>query len=148
MTGETLDESRKGIDAECNGLTVLPEHTEREFLGFARPGADRRSYSACFLSSLRRPFPERLTTALRGELRPCVSCGFCEEVCPARIMPHLIHRCLYQDDIEEAERARVDLCVRCGLCSYVCPSKIELRTEMITAQDRIAEELHTAETPA
>ena len=75
-------------------------------------------------------------------------CGACREVCPARIMPHLIHRCLYRDDLEEAERARVDLCVKCGLCAYVCPSKIELRSEMMTVQSRIAEELHVEETPA
>ena len=148
LTGESLDDARKGLDAECNGLTVLPEHAEREFLGFVRPGGDRRSYSDCFLSALRGPFTEPLTTALRGELRPCVSCGFCEEVCPARIMPHLIHRCLYRDDLEEAERARVDLCVKCGLCAYVCPSKIELRSEMMTAQTRIAQELHVEEAPA
>ena len=52
-----------------------------------RPGPDRGSYSKCFLSTLRRSFAERFTTALRGERRPCVSCGFCEEVCPAGIMP-------------------------------------------------------------
>lgn len=145
LTGETVSGSQKGLDVECSGLTVLPEHTEREFLGFARPGSDRRSYSACFLSALGKPFAERLTTALRGEVRPCVSCGYCEEVCPAQIMPHVIHRALYEDDLEEAERARADLCVRCGLCSYVCPSKIELRKEIVAAQERIAQELQVEE---
>ena len=148
LTGEALDPSSTGLDVECTGLTVLPEHTEREFLGFTRPGGDRRSYSACFLSALRKPFEEPLTTVVRGEARPCVSCGYCEEVCPAQIMPHVIHRLLYQDEIEEVERVRADLCVRCGLCSYVCPSKIELRKEIMTAQERMKEELHVEEATA
>ena len=84
---------------------------------------------------------EGLTTGLRGELRPCVACGYCQEVCPAGITPHLIHKSLYhQDDLEAAEQLRVDLCVRCGLCSFVCPSKIELTEQFISAQDALAVE--------
>ncbi len=141
LTGETLPPEQKGLDAECAGLTILPEHTEREFLGFTRPGRDRRSYSKCFLSALRAPFPERLTTGLRGERRACISCNFCEEVCPAGIMPHLIHKYLYQDALDDAERARLDLCVECGLCSFVCPSKIELRRQFSEAKESIGREL-------
>ena len=140
FTGNILPEETLGVDVECRGLTVLPEQKEREFLGFIRPGWDRDSYSNSFLSSLRKDFRERLTTALRGEGRPCVACNYCEEVCPAGIMPYLIHKYLYADLIEEAEQARVDLCVECGLCSYVCPSKIDLRTQLVEAKDLIAKE--------
>lgn len=142
LTGRDLNEEGcLGLDAECSGLTILSEPCEREFLGFVRHGTDRRSYSKCFLSALRNEFRERLTTSLRGELRACVACGYCEEVCPARIMPHLIHKSLYQDEIEEAERLGVKLCVRCGLCSYVCPSKIELRSQFIEALEAIGAEM-------
>ncbi len=136
---------RLGLDAECEGLTLLPEHTVREFLGFMRPGLFRRSYSRCFLSSLRPAFAERFNTALRGEKRACVSCGFCEEVCPAGIMPSLIHKYLYQDAIEDAEKARLDLCIECGLCSFVCPSKIELCTQFVDAKKGIQREFETEE---
>ena len=44
-------------------------------------------------------------------------------------MPHLIHKYIYADKIEEIIRSRVDLCVQCGLCSFICTSKIELREE-------------------
>jgi len=145
LTGEAVSPEGTGLDAECQGLTVLEEHEGREFLGFMRPGLDRRSYSNCFLGALRPRRRERLTTALRGERRACVACNFCEEVCPAGIMPHLIHKYLYQDALEEAERARVDLCVDCGLCSFVCPSKIELAAEMRQARDAIRRELHAGE---
>lgn len=140
LRGNILSEEAQGVDVECRGITVLPELVDREFLGFVRPGWDRDSYSGCFLSSLRKDFREGMTTALRGEGRPCVACNFCEEVCPAGIMPYLIHKRLYADLIEEAEQARVDLCIECGLCSYVCPSKIDLRTQFVEAKGLIAKE--------
>lgn len=142
MTGRTIDPEQLGVGAECDGLTVIPEHTEREFMEFVRPGWGRASYSNCFMSLLRSPFRESFTTALRGERRPCVSCGACEEVCPAGIMPHLIHKCLYRDALEEAELIRIDLCVNCGLCSFVCPSKIDLAREFIDGREIIQRELH------
>ncbi|MBI5725088.1 MAG: 4Fe-4S dicluster domain-containing protein [Planctomycetes bacterium] len=126
LSGQEIAPDQAGLDCECLGITALGEQTEREFLAFVRPGAGRWSYSRCFLSALRRPMPERMTTAIRGEHRPCVSCGFCEEICPAGIMPHLLHKLLYQDDLEAAIKVRLDLCVACGLCSFVCPSKIDL----------------------
>ena len=129
-----------GLDTECDGLTIIPEQTEKEVLPFVRPGWGRRSYSNCFLSALRRDFHERLTTALRGERRPCISCNFCEEVCPAGIMPHLIHKYLYQGALEETGQIGLHLCVRCGLCSYVCPSKIDLRKQFIDAQEALQSE--------
>ncbi len=110
-----------------------------------RPGADRNSYSNCFLSSVWGEVEESLTTALRGEKRPCVSCNYCSEVCPVDIRPQQIHKYLYNDALEEVESARVDLCIGCGLCSYVCPSKIELRSQMLDAQEQVRRELHPEE---
>jgi Na+-transporting NADH:ubiquinone oxidoreductase subunit A len=148
LTGRTMPPEQMGLDVECEGLTVVPEHAAREFLGFARPGWDRRSYGKSFVSLFRKPFAEALTTALRGERRACIACGFCEEVCPARIIPHVIHKYLYQDELEEAEKAGLRLCVRCGLCSFVCPSKIELREQLVEAQETVRTELQAAEAEA
>lgn len=145
LTGLTVEDSQKGLDSECTGLTVMIEQTERELLGFARPGADRGSYSKCFTSALRKAFRERFTTGLRGEPRPCVACGFCEEVCPAGIMPHLIHKTLFQGELEDVEQVRVDLCVDCGMCSFVCPSKIDLSKQFLDTKKAIKEELHVEE---
>ena len=144
LTGEQWPEGRVGLDAECSSLTVLPDDPPREFLGFARAGWDRQSVHRCYLSRLRKPFAEELTTRLRGERRACVACSACEEVCPAGIRPHLIHKYLYEDALEEAEAARIDLCVECGLCSYVCPSKIELLEQFREAKVAIARELAEA----
>jgi Na(+)-translocating NADH:ubiquinone oxidoreductase A subunit len=152
FTGKMFTEKNLGLCAEATGITILPEHTEREFLGWLRPGFDRSSYSNTFLSCLCGKFTskcgkfaEDFTTTIRGEVRPCISCNFCEEVCPAGIMPHLIHKYIYSDMIEEVDTARVDLCIECGLCSFVCPSKIELRQQFIDAKVVIEEEKAEAE---
>ena len=149
LTGRKIGQEQQGVDAECDGLTVVPEAVGKDVLGWIRPGTDRRSYSRCFASVLRPNGPtETMTTATRGERRACISCNFCEEVCPANIMPHLIHKYLHQDMLEEVEAVGVDLCVECGLCSYVCPSKIELRQQFIEAKEVVRQELHTEEVEA
>jgi Na(+)-translocating NADH:ubiquinone oxidoreductase A subunit len=140
LTGEPIPDNQQGLDTECTSLTILPEPASRELLGWIRPGRSRRSYSHGFVGNLRRVFAERFTTALRGERRPCVSCGFCEQVCPAGIMPQVIHKYLHQDLLDDVEAAGADLCVECGLCSYVCPSKIELRRQIIDAKEAIRRE--------
>jgi Na+-transporting NADH:ubiquinone oxidoreductase subunit A len=140
LTGVPVSDKILGLETECMGLTILPELKEREMLGFARPGWDRHSYSSCFLSSVRAEFLERLTTAVRGEGRPCIGCGYCEDVCPAGIMPYQLHKYLYSDLLEEVDQAGLRLCVECGLCSFVCPSKIELREQFIEAKRVIEQE--------
>jgi Na+-transporting NADH:ubiquinone oxidoreductase subunit A len=145
LNGQTVDEHQLGIGVESTGLTVLLEPTRRELWGFVRTGLDRISYSNCFMSLLRPRYVERLTTAVRGEHRPCIGCGFCEEVCPAGIMPHWIHKLAYQDALEEIDRCASHKCVACGLCSYVCPSKLDLRREILEANEAIRRDLRVAE---
>jgi len=144
FSGQLLDGSMQGIAAECRGITLVPENRKREFLAFVRPGFDRQSYSRGFLSALCSRFPERVTNLVRGEVRPCVSCNFCEEVCPAGIIPHRLHKLIYQDEIDEIERSRIDLCIECGLCSFVCPSKIELTHEFREMKQTIVKEKASA----
>ena len=141
LTGTQITEDQAGIDTECSGLTVLETPTVREMFGWLRPGGDRRSFSKCFTSTLKGEFDENLSTSLRGEGRPCVACGQCVTVCPAGIMPNAIHKYLFSDELEQAQRLRTDLCAECGLCSYICPSKIDLYDELVRAKVRIAEEL-------
>jgi Na+-transporting NADH:ubiquinone oxidoreductase subunit A len=145
LNGQAIGDQQLGISVESAGLTVLLEPTRRELWGFVRTGLDRISYSNCFASLFRPRYVEPLTTALRGEHRPCIGCGFCEELCPAGIMPHWIHKLAYQDALEEIDRSGSHKCVACGLCSYVCPSKLDLRREILDANEAIRRDLHTAE---
>ncbi len=125
LTGRAQDATQKGLDAQCVALTLLQENSEREVLAFAQAGLNKHSYSRTFASVFQPLFREKYTTAMRGEARPCLFCGACEEVCPAGLIPHVIYRYLKNDRPEDALRVGLNQCVECGLCSYVCLSKIE-----------------------
>ena len=57
---------------------------------------------------------------------PCIRCGWCGDLCPARL-----HVAALNDDFELARPERalrrgVRACVGCGTCSYVCPAHLPL----------------------
>jgi ferredoxin len=61
-------------------------------------------------------------------------------------MQHWIHKLAYQDALEEIDRCAPHRCIGCGLCSYVCPSKLDLRREILEANEKTRRELHAVET--
>lgn len=86
--------------------------------------------------------------AHRASRYPCVNCGECVRICPARIQVNLLIRYLEAGKYEEAADA-YDLlsCVECGLCSFVCVSKIPIGQYIALgkhelARMRAAEALH------
>lgn len=61
---------------------------------------------------------------------PCINCGRCLEVCPARLEPTRLAVMAEHND-EEAFKANYGLeCVECGCCSYICPAKRPLTQEI------------------
>jgi len=127
-------------DLAC--VTVLYENTARRLLAFMRPGPRQDSHGNLFLAKLFRWLPLKGDTNIHGEHRPCINCGWCEEVCPAGIIPDLIWKCLGVDATEEAEAIRLMDCIECGLCSYVCPSKISLYEDLVRGKEAARKELH------
>ncbi|MFQ5841189.1 MAG: electron transport complex subunit RsxC [Thermodesulfobacteriota bacterium] len=61
-----------------------------------------------------------------GVAHPCIRCGSCVRVCPARLTPTALGVFAQRDMFEEAERYDVMDCIECGCCNYVCPAKIPL----------------------
>lgn len=120
-------------------ITVLTEQAQRQFLAFMRPGGGYDSYSYAFLSSY-LPSGARYDTNMHGELRPCIQCGYCEEVCPVSIVPHYLSKHIRQDICDGLEKLGIFECIDCGLCSYVCPSKIPLCDDIVKGKKRLIEE--------
>lgn len=56
---------------------------------------------------------------------PCIKCGKCVSVCPAKLSPVLIMENF--NNKKELIPLKPQKCVECGLCSYICPANILVR---------------------
>jgi Na+-translocating ferredoxin:NAD+ oxidoreductase RnfC subunit len=122
-------------------VTVLPEMTNPEMLGFLKPGKERHSYSNAFLSALVPGTSNENDTGIHGEDRPCICCNYCAEVCPRDLQPYQLSKLIRIEEIEEANQVRLTACIECGLCNYVCPSKILLLEDIRKGKQMLAEEM-------
>ncbi|MCG8465938.1 MAG: electron transport complex subunit RsxC [Xanthomonadales bacterium] len=61
----------------------------------------------------------------QGEL-PCINCGFCVRVCPARLLPQELHWAVRSQQLDRARDYGLMDCIECGCCDQVCPSHIAL----------------------
>lgn len=58
-----------------------------------------------------------------SEIRPCIRCGRCGEVCPMYLTPNRICAFINNDLIERSREVGLMDCIECGACAYICPSK-------------------------
>ena len=127
------------IEPPARAVTAVPEHTHREFVGFMMPGVDKDSFSYGFLSKLLPGLQKPVHAGLRGQLRYCISCSYCEWICPADLNPQILWKLVDVKELEEATSLGLLRCVGCGLCSYCCPCKIELSADLTAGQTEFRE---------
>ncbi len=139
MTGLLQKDFSIPVGRSIGHITVLEESIKRQFMAFMRAGLKSDSYSHVFLSSY-VPCAREYNTNMHGELRPCIQCGYCEEVCPVGIIPHLLSKQIKHDLCEGAERLKIFACIDCGMCSYVCLCKIPLADDIAWGKRKLIEE--------
>ena len=71
---------------------------------------------------------------------PCIRCGACADVCPARLLPQDLLRRSKTDDFGQLDILGLSDCIECGCCDVVCPSQIPLTENFRDAKH--ARELH------
>ncbi|TVL17652.1 NADH:ubiquinone reductase (Na(+)-transporting) subunit A [Shewanella xiamenensis] len=157
--GETLDGNVRFISGSVlNGRTavgpqgylgryhmqvsLLEEGTEKEFLGWVLPGANKFSITRAFLGHLSSSRLFNMTTSTGGSDRAMVPIGNFERVMPLDILPTMLLRDLISGDFDGAatlgalELDEEDL----ALCTFVCPGKYDYGSYLRDCLDTIERE--------
>lgn len=127
LTGATTDPANH-LSMHHSTLTVIPEGTERDFMGWGMPGFTYYSALRTFASSLLPRRKHNLDTRLHGGRRPMISIGQWEKVLPFDIHLSYLLRAIHAEDVQEAEAlgllelAEEDV----ALCAFIDPSKTEV----------------------
>jgi len=109
-------------------VSALAEGTEREFLGWQKPGFNKFSVKKIFASAFNGKSDNfNFTTSTEGSKRAMVPIGSYEQVMPLDVVPTFLLRSLIVEDTEQSqalgclELDEEDL----ALCTFVCPGKYE-----------------------
>lgn len=71
---------------------------------------------------------------------PCVNCGACVLVCPARLSPSTLSRYAEFALHERCRKENIDSCLDCGLCGYVCVARRPVLQYIRLSKEKLAEE--------
>ena len=64
-------------------------------------------------------------------------CGKCIDACPMKLMPVMMYKSLYTNDVEEMKATNIMDCIECGCCAYTCPASVPLVLGFRSAKQRI-----------
>jgi len=111
-----------------NPMTGQPFAAEHDGNGALDPVVPTDELLLSVLAPMRPPKPE-----------PCISCGWCAQVCPTELRPVRLVQLLTRakTDRHAAQRTRraLEWCIDCGLCSHVCPTELPLAQSLRAARD-------------
>lgn len=134
-----LMEGSADLKTSDHAVTILYKNKPRLLWSYMWPGLIKDSYSKTFVSAL-LPVKKYNDTQVHGEKRACIFCGYCEDICPAGIIPHVLYKNSDIDELEAAKQYKIMDCVECGLCTYACTSKISVSEKIKKGKENIIKE--------
>jgi len=127
LAGRTCQSPVGFLGRYHNQVVAVADGSDREFLGWAMPGANKFSITGAFTSALAKAVNVPFTTSSQGSKRAIVPIGMYEKVMPLDIIATPLLKSLTVQDTETAqmlgclELDEEDL----ALCTFVCPGKNE-----------------------
>lgn len=84
-----------------------------------------------------------ITVVQKGEFpevepNPCIHCGECVLVCPARIHPGTLSAKAEFEFFDAARADHVEACLECGMCTFVCPANRPVLQYLMMAKRHLA----------
>lgn len=109
-------------------LTLIPEGTQRHFLGWITPGLNKLSFSKAFLSSLAPTHEYEVNTNVHGSLRAIVATDVYDRYMPLDIYAEALVKSVIGEDIDLAEQLGILECdpEDFALASFMDPSKLDV----------------------
>jgi len=114
---QSLVEQMGGYTAQAHRLIM-----GGPMMGFALPSDDLPVVkgSNCFIVASEDEIPDPAPAS------PCIRCGECVKVCPARLLPQQLYWYARSRDFDKTQDQHLFDCIECGCCAYVCPASIPL----------------------
>ena len=142
LTGKQIDHHGY-IGYYDNLMTIIPEPERREFLGWMKPGLNKRSLSKTFFSSfLGKTRTYKQMASLNGGKRAFVATGIYEDVLPMKIYPVFLIKSILAQDFEEMEDLGIYEVIEedLAICEYIDPSKNEFQEILRNGLDLLYKE--------
>ena len=133
ISGNVLTGAAAGLDGYLgfydNEISVIPEGSRYEALGWAMPRFGKFSRSRTYFSWLMPYKQYRLDTNTNGSPRAFVMNGEYERVLPMDILPVYLLKAILAGDIERMEQLGIYEVIEedLALCEFVCTSKINVQ---------------------
>ncbi|MEE9444648.1 MAG: electron transport complex subunit RsxC [Cocleimonas sp.] len=118
------------LATQAGGTTKMADHLIMggPMMGFTLDDDDipvvKASNCALFTSST--ALRESNSAFSTQSTMPCIRCGKCMDVCPAKLLPQQLYWHIRAKDLEKVQEHNLKDCIECGCCNYVCPSHIPL----------------------
>lgn len=69
----------------------------------------------------------------------CISCGYCVEVCPMKLMPMKFEEIYRGGKYFKLEKYNISNCIECAACEYICPSNVPLIESIKKGKNKLKE---------